>query len=984
MGGVGGALGQHAEVVLASFHADDQRLVRDAFRRLVTAEGTRAQASLAELGQVLASERTASVIDRLIAARLLVTTDGEDGTRIEVVHEALLAAWPRARQWIHEDADSARMRDQLHTAARQWESSGRQRGVLWRDDALADLERWRRWPDAALTDLESAFADHSRRAARVARRARRALATTAFCILAAAITVLWLLYGEATDQRRRAAASAVAAQDSERRIEAELVRQYEERARGHLLKAQPGPALLYLNAALDRGAVRDPAFDVMLDEAIRPFQAKLATLRGHTGPIRWASLDRENRRAVTAGEDGTARIWDLGARRELRTFTIGSPLTYASFVRRGDRIVIGIRGGGVRIYQADGSLVRELAPVSDQSDVVPAVSEDGRTVAAAAGAVNQLALWDLDTMTSRTTPTTLRFVRQLLFSPDGRRLLVLGDSAELRDTARGALITRLDAHTDIPFSAAFSRDGARIATGSWDHTAALWDGRTGALQRRLHGHTDYVDRVAFDPAGRRVVTASRDRTARVWDVASGETISALTGDSTAVSSARFAPDGSRIVTASIDGVTRVRDASTGLEIAMFVGDASRVSDADFVSGGVVTFGSDGSVRLFAIDAHAPRVLRGLPGEAVFADFTSRGQVIGLDNTGQARIWTTTGQHVATLPAEAGALATTTAVARQRNEVAIGDLSGRIRFWRDGQLRVFDSPAVARRGGAEPADPHAPDASLTSLQFDEAGDRLAAAYGSGVARLWDLSSGSVVAELVHAHPAKIASIEFGADPAEVLTADGDGFATFWQVASRRPVRRLDGEGGPMTLAALTSDNAHVVTASANGTARIWRTNGALLRSFRVSSTPLGAGVLSRDGRRFLTSTLDDTTARVWDVSNGQQVASLGGHQGVVTSVCIDATGALAATSSTDDHVRIFDATDGRLLVEARSHRGGVQNLACSGDDQTIATSGRDGTVVLRSFHRPAIERATLRAIVGCLPIALDDGRVIQAVPPPSCR
>src|SRR5262249_35155882 len=68
MGGVGGALGQHAEQTIAALGADDRRLVREAFRHLVTAEGTRAQLSIAELDQVLASPSAAAVVARLGAA----------------------------------------------------------------------------------------------------------------------------------------------------------------------------------------------------------------------------------------------------------------------------------------------------------------------------------------------------------------------------------------------------------------------------------------------------------------------------------------------------------------------------------------------------------------------------------------------------------------------------------------------------------------------------------------------------------------------------------------------------------------------------------------------------------------------------------------------------------------------------------------------------------------------------------------------------
>jgi len=65
----------------------------------------------------------------------------------ELVHEALLTAWPRLVVWRGEDAAGARLRDQLRAAARQWQERGRPRGLLWRDDALAECQLWRaRYP----------------------------------------------------------------------------------------------------------------------------------------------------------------------------------------------------------------------------------------------------------------------------------------------------------------------------------------------------------------------------------------------------------------------------------------------------------------------------------------------------------------------------------------------------------------------------------------------------------------------------------------------------------------------------------------------------------------------------------------------------------------------------------------------------------------------------------------------------------------------
>jgi len=58
---------------------------------------------------------------------------------------------------------------------------------------------------------------------------------------------------------------------------------------------------------------------------------------------------------------------------------------------------------------------------------------------------------------------------------------------------------------------AFSPDGKRLATGSYDHTVKLWDVATGQELFTFKGHTGNVNTVAFSPDGKRLVVGSDDR-----------------------------------------------------------------------------------------------------------------------------------------------------------------------------------------------------------------------------------------------------------------------------------------------------------------------------------------------------------------------------------------------------------------------------------------------------------------------------------------
>ena len=126
-------------------------------------------------------------------------------------------------------------------------------------------------------------------------------------------------------------------------------------------------------------------------------------------------------------------------------------------------------------------------------------------------------------------------------------------------------------HTDAILGIAYSADGTRLVTASWDRTAAICNAETGEVQQVLRGHTGRVQGVAFHPDNRRVATGSWDNTVRLWDLRTGRETQIFQGHKGPVYCVAFSPDGTLLATAGSNGNLKIWDLEVGRAIQSLTG-----------------------------------------------------------------------------------------------------------------------------------------------------------------------------------------------------------------------------------------------------------------------------------------------------------------------------------------------------------------------------------------------------------------------------
>eukprot|EP00953_Heterococcus_sp_UTEX-ZZ885_P004072 2698-Heterococcus_DN1.PRE.4 len=119
-------------------------------------------------------------------------------------------------------------------------------------------------------------------------------------------------------------------------------------------------------------------------------------------------------------------------------------------------------------------------------------------------------------------------------------------------------VARLTGHQQPVNHIAFSPDGRRFASASFDKKVKVWDGRTGKFIATLTGHVGAVYQIAWSADSRLLVSASKDSTVKLWEMSSLKRAKAtLPGHADEVYALDWSPNGQQLASGSKDRTIKI-------------------------------------------------------------------------------------------------------------------------------------------------------------------------------------------------------------------------------------------------------------------------------------------------------------------------------------------------------------------------------------------------------------------------------------------
>ena len=286
--------------------------------------------------------------------------------------------------------------------------------------------------------------------------------------------------------------------------------------------------------------------------------APTTRITGHKGAVTGLASGDQGRWIVSAGADGTLRVWNAGSGALVRSIELDEgPATAIAVDDR--RALTGHKGGAIVLWDLERA--EKLGVFQNQQSAISALAFTGDADHfAAASQVGAVALFDIRTPSAPATVFEGQDGTQAIASARWSGLLASAGqdrSIKLWRTDTRSLARSWRDQGDNLSALDMAPGGRSIASGSTNGSVRVWSASSSRPQRSFKAHEGRITSVAFAPNDRLLASAGEDGQVKLWDLRNGRAPRVFRGHAGPVHSVAFLPDGRRVISAGQDGVIRV-------------------------------------------------------------------------------------------------------------------------------------------------------------------------------------------------------------------------------------------------------------------------------------------------------------------------------------------------------------------------------------------------------------------------------------------
>ena len=522
-------------------------------------------------------------------------------------------------------------------------------------------------------------------------------------------------------------------------------------------------------------------------------------------------------------------------------------------------------------------------------------------------------------------------ISQLEFSPDGQYIAAIGDNPKVHSVRDDQLVNPdtegMQTHiwhpaTGVPIVKfagsifAFSPDSRLLAGAApneplggadrVDRCISVWDIVNGERIAHFAAHSDWVDAITFSPCGNFLTSSSRDKSLRVWDVAKGMQKTAYTDFQTSRIAPFYSTEGELF--AIVDGQDTIEvwdmernekiqtpelhprsvDAAWFREfpqLALTEIHTSTSPNKKTQVGNIHTFST-----LREPDCFPDPVLFFPDGETL----AIRGHRTGIV------LWDVERKQVQEILLKDKRITSFT-VLPSGNMLAAHSQNNNIKVWDaekpDEPIAEFTETDQVRL--------------IWNIAFAPTGDRLAVGSREGTIYLWDFIRKERLKPLI-GHTEHIWSVCFSPDGKRLVSGSSDRIARLWDVESGEEIAILP-LGKPRTLMEIVfSPCGKLIAGGLFGELRLWcaETLTTLFEIPQPQRQNPYALAFSPCGKYLASGTwwengMEKMAIRLWDVGNGENIATLWGHPTDIQSLAFSPDGMLLASGSFECTTLLWD-------------------------------------------------------------------------------